>query len=36
MKKIKFQVPSNGEGLYDDKQGDDPSVKRMHHTNGLR
>ncbi|CAJ2655589.1 protein NRT1/ PTR FAMILY 7.3-like isoform X1 [Trifolium pratense] len=36
MKKIKFQVPANGEGLYDDKEGDEPSVKRMHHTNGLR
>ncbi|GAU25654.1 hypothetical protein TSUD_265810 [Trifolium subterraneum] len=36
VKKIKFQVPENGEGLYDDKEGDDPNVKRMQHTNGLR
>ncbi|AES87363.2 peptide/nitrate transporter [Medicago truncatula] len=36
LEKIKFQVPANGEGLYDVQEGSDPSVRRMHHTKGLR
>ncbi|KAJ1401563.1 Proton-dependent oligopeptide transporter family [Sesbania bispinosa] len=35
LRKIKFQLPTNGEGLYDFQEGDDTSVRRMHHTNGL-
>ncbi|XP_058729286.1 protein NRT1/ PTR FAMILY 7.3-like [Vicia villosa] len=31
-KKIKLQVPANGEGLYDVREGDD---RKMHHTKGL-
>lgn len=36
LRKIKFQIPTNGEGLYDIQEGDDASVRRIHHTKGLR
>ncbi|XP_004506528.1 protein NRT1/ PTR FAMILY 7.3-like isoform X1 [Cicer arietinum] len=36
VKKIKFQMPANGEGLYEIQEGDDSSGRRMLHTNGLR
>lgn len=37
LKKMKFQIQSIGEGLYNDGiQGDDTHVRRIHHTNGLR
>ncbi|XP_061355904.1 protein NRT1/ PTR FAMILY 7.3-like [Gastrolobium bilobum] len=35
LRKMKLQIPTNGEGLYDFQEGGDNSVRRIHHTNGL-
>ncbi|GAU38614.1 hypothetical protein TSUD_266540, partial [Trifolium subterraneum] len=36
LRKMKFQIDSNGEGLYGIQRDGDTSVRRIHHTNGLR
>ncbi|KAI4354847.1 hypothetical protein L6164_003678 [Bauhinia variegata] len=37
IRKMKLQLPTNGEGLYDIQEGDDSNgVRRMYHTHGLR